>query len=506
MRQTNDHVEVLRQCRVGSAEEPPARRGPSDDVVGSSADREVVRPNPVGPAEEPPGRRGPGDGIVGSSADLGVARQRSAGGRRRTLKPSDQLSPSSGPYRYGIRGVGKHGIQFLPIGLAIACLLAFTSPAFSADKPFGDNVTLRGSLDNSRLQFLKQKKGTVAFLGGSITEMNGYRPMVCDILTKRFPDTDFKFINAGISSTTSVTGAFRLASDVLADGPVDLLFVEYAVNDDQDGHYPREECIRGMEGIIRHARQHNPNMDIVMTFFVNESMLSTLQAGRTPLTIEAHEAVAKHYEIPTVNLAKEVAQEITGGTLTWKLYGGVHPAPFGNAICAKMIDELFNRAWADPLANDAAPVAHPMPADPVDPLNYERGHFIDLQSAKITRGWTLGVPDWTHLAGGVRDRFKSIPMLSAVAPGAELTLDFEGTAVGAYVVAGPDAGMLDGSVDGDAFKPVNLYHTYSKGLHYPRTVLFTTDLRPGKHTLVLRVANDTTSAGHAARIIHFVAN
>jgi hypothetical protein len=35
---------------------------------------------------------------------------------------------------------------------------------FGADRPFGDNVELRGSLDNSRMLFLKEKKGTVAFL------------------------------------------------------------------------------------------------------------------------------------------------------------------------------------------------------------------------------------------------------------------------------------------------------------------------------------------------------
>jgi lysophospholipase L1-like esterase len=390
----------------------------------------------------------------------------------------------------------------------LSLIFASTAPAtaFPPDKPFGDNVELRGSLNNSRLQFLNEKKGTVAFLGGSITEMNGYRPMVADILQKRFPGTTFKFINAGVSSTTSITGAFRLANDVLADGPVDLLFVEFAVNDDQDGHYTRQECIRGMEGIIRHARQANPNIDIVMTFFVNEGMLSTLQAAKTPLTIEADEAVAKRYEVPTINLAKEVAGEITAGTLSWKQYGGVHPAPFGNAICARMIDELLSRAWAEPQAADAAPVAHAMPDEAIDPLNYEHGRFIDLAAAKVAHGWTLGVPDWAALAGGKRDRFTKIPMLSAVDPGAELALDFEGTAIGAYVVAGPDAGIVESSIDGGAFTPVNLYHEYSKSLHYPRTVLFASDLKPGKHTMALRVANDTTSGGHAARIIHFVAN
>jgi lysophospholipase L1-like esterase len=377
---------------------------------------------------------------------------------------------------------------------------------FGADRPFGDNVELRGSLDNSRMLFLKEKKGTVAFFGGSITEMNGYRPMVCDILQKRFPETTFKFIDAGIGSTTSITGAFRLARDVLAQGPIDLLFVEFAVNDDQDGHYTRQECIRGMEGIIRHARTENPNVDIVMTFFVNESMLSSLQAGKTPLTIEAHQTVAKQYDVPTINLAREAAEEITAGTLTWKQYGGVHPAPFGNAICARMIDELFNRAWFGPPTVDTVLTAHPQPSDPVDPFNYERGSFVDLEAAKLAHGWTLGVPDWANIPGGKRDRFTKIPMLCAVDPGAELSLDFEGTAVGAYVVAGPDAGMVEASIDGGPFTSHNLYHNFSKSLHYPRTVMFGDDLKLGKHTLVLRVSADTSSAGHAARIMHFVAN
>lgn len=288
---------------------------------------------------------------------------------------------------------------------------------------------MRGNLDNSRLRFTNDKKGTVAFVGGSITEMNGYRPMVSDLLKRRFPATDFKFIDAGISSTCSTTGAFRLATDVFALGRVDLLFVEFAVNDDQDAAHTRDECIRGMEGIIRHARAINPNIDIVVTYFVNEGMLKTLQDGKTPLTIEAHEAVAKHYDVPSINLAAEVASQITSGDLTWQKYGGVHPAPFGNALCTKMIDELLNRAWTNPPVAKITP--HLNPAQPLDPLNYEHGEFIDPKNAKIIKGFTLAVPDWKSLPGQKRDRFTSIPMLSATDPGSELTLDFEGTTVGA---------------------------------------------------------------------------
>lgn len=387
--------------------------------------------------------------------------------------------------------------------LFLGLLTLLSCSGIAADSPsFGDNVQLRGSLTNSLLQFNASKKGHVAFIGGSITEMNGYRPMVCDWLQKRFPATQFTFTDAGISSTCSTTGAFRVETDVLSKGPVDLFFVEFAVNDDQDAHHTREECIRGLEGILRHARKSNPNTDIVVTFFVNEGMLAKLQAGETPLTIEAHEAVARHYGVSTINLARQVAQQITAGTLTWKTYGGVHPAPHGNGICAGMIGELLTSAWKTPASS---PVAHELPL-PLDPLNYEKGRFIDPARAHVKQGWTLGVPDWKALPGGKRERFTKLPMLTASEPGAELTLEFEGTAVGAFVVAGPDAGKAEVSIDGAPPKSVNFYHSYSKGLHYPRTVMLGTELKPGKHTLTLRVAAESESTGHALRIMQFTAN
>lgn len=391
---------------------------------------------------------------------------------------------------------------------AAITLIAWSETLARADvpRPFGQNVQLRGGLDNSRIRFQRDRKGMVAFMGGSITEMNGYRPMVCELLKHRFPKTDFKFIDAGISSTCSTTGAMRLDADVLDHGPVDLFFIEFAVNDDQDAAHTREECIRGMEGIIRHARRENPNIDIVVTFFVNEGMLKTLQQGKTPLTIEAHEAVARAYDVSTINLAREVAEEVSAGSLTWKQYGGVHPAPFGNAICTRMIDELLNRAWAAPLPTMPMLKPHEIPAEPLDSMNYERGRFINPKEASLVSGWTLGVPDWKNLPGAKSERFTAIPMLCATEPGSELKLKFGGTAIGAYIVAGPDAGIAEASIDGGPFASFDLYHRFSQGLHYPRTVMFAADLKPGGHTLTLRVSPATKSAGNAMRIMQFVGN
>ena len=96
---------------------------------------------------------------------------------------------------------------------------------FSCLKGFEkENITIRGSFDHSRLAMETNNAVTIAFMGGSITEMDGYRPMVMDSLKEKYPQTEFTFINAGISSTCSTTGAFRLPRDVISKGPIDLFF------------------------------------------------------------------------------------------------------------------------------------------------------------------------------------------------------------------------------------------------------------------------------------------
>jgi hypothetical protein len=149
-----------------------------------------------------------------------------------------------------------------------------------------------------------------------------------------------------------------------------------------------------------------------------------------------------------------------------------------------------------------------MPERPLDPNHYGAGRFLDPGKAVAGTGWKLETPDWKKLAGTCRERFRTVPMLCATEPGIELTLTFTGRAVGAYVVAGPDAGTVETALDGGPFTSVDLYHPFSRNLHYPRTVVFAADLEPGQHTLKLRLApqKNKDSSGHAVRIIQFVAN
>ncbi|WP_153558611.1 SGNH/GDSL hydrolase family protein [Roseimaritima sediminicola] len=377
--------------------------------------------------------------------------------------------------------------------------------SWAADPP-SSNVEVRGQLQNARLAFSQNASPKVVFMGGSITEMDGYRPLVCQDLQRRFPKAEFEFINAGISSTCSTTGAFRLQRDVLAHDP-DLLFVEFAVNDDQDAGHAARECLRGMEGIVRHARKHNPHMDIVMVHFVNPGMLATRQRGETPTSSGQHERVAEYYRISSVDVAGELADRIAAGTFSWQQYGGTHPKPQGNRLAADLVAQLLDASWQHPLPEDAQAQPAILP-EPLDTGSYFRGQFLTPGHAEFGRDWQLGKPDWDSLPGSKRQRFLDEDFLHSTRPGATLRLEFTGSAIGAFVLAGPDAGQVEVSIDGGPFRTVELYHHYSRGLHYPRTVMFATDLEPVPHEMTLRVGQEHAEAseGHAVRIMQFTVN
>lgn len=367
--------------------------------------------------------------------------------------------------------------------------------------------TLRGDYRNSYQMFEKERVGTVAFLGGSITEMKGWRDMICEDLKQRFPYTKFTFIDAGIPSTGSTPGAFRLADDVLSKAKVDLLFVEAAVNDDTNGFNAIEQ-VRGMEGIVRHALLSNPSMDIMMLHFIYDPFIPKLDGGQMPDVILNHERVANHYLIPSVNLATEIAARMREGEFNWEQFGGTHPKPLGHAYYAATINKVLDEMYASCVAAGTAVKPHVLPVVPLDGYSYTNGKLVDIRQAHINKGWQL-VPSWTpRLIAETRPGFVDVPMLETDRPGAKLTLDFEGTAVGIFCVSGPAAGILEYSIDGAPFKKLDTFTAWSGGLYIPWVYMFDTELPKGKHRLMLRMSKDhhPQSKGTACQIRQFVVN
>ncbi len=364
-------------------------------------------------------------------------------------------------------------------------------------------IQCRRGLYRAISKFRTEEKGCIAFIGGSITEMNGYTALAEKMIRARLPRCKFNFINAGISSTCSNTGAFRIGRDVFAKDTPDLLFIEFAVNDNQDGHLKPAETIRAMEGMVRQALARNPQMDIVFLYSANESHNESYRNGKTPAEIRAMEKVAKYYGLPSVNFAADVGARLAAGEFDWiKDFGGVHPAPFGNRIYCGHIETLFEKARKQ---RGNMPE---IPAGLMDGNSLVHGCFIDPGTADRDENWEFGIPRWEGLPGEKRERFTSLPTLFTTTPGAELFLEFSGSAIGFFLTAGPDAGTVEYSIDGGGFQSADLYHPYSAGLHYPYTKMLADTLSPGSHTLILRVAekHHEKSCGNAVRIIAFAEN
>ncbi len=364
---------------------------------------------------------------------------------------------------------------------------------------------LRDGLANCRLRFEREKTGRVVFLGGSITAGGAWRDRIGEYLQKRFPQTKFEFINAGIGSLGSVPHAFRFERDVLSQGPVDLLFVEAAVNDTSNTADPLH-MLRGMEGVVRHMRTVSPLTDVVQLHFVMPPHMDDYNNGRVPASIAQHERVAVAYGNPSLNLALEVTDRINAGEFTWADdFKGLHPSPFGHQLYANSIARMLNAAFDSPAA--AAPKPH-LPPEPIDPQSYARGRFGNIAEARLLRGFQLD-PAWKPGTNkGVRAGFVDVPALVGTEPGAEFAFDFEGTGAGLFITSGPDAGQIEFAIDDGPYRTVETFTQWSPSLHLPWAVMLDDNLKPGRHTAKVRIAaeHNAKGTGTALRVFQLLLN
>lgn len=366
--------------------------------------------------------------------------------------------------------------------------------------------THRGSLKNSFLKFEKEKTGRVAFLGGSITFNGGWRDSVCHYLQQKFPETEFDFIAAGIPSMGSTPGAFRFERDVLVNGKVDLLFEEAAVNDDTNRRSP-DEITRAMEGIVRHAKSANSLCDVVIMHFVDPGKMEDYRNDKVPEVIQLHEKVAVHYSVSSINLAKEVTERIDAGEFGWKAdFKNLHPSPFGQIIYYHSMKTFLETAWNTNLSDEKNELKE-LPA-PLDFSNYNNGILVEPNPPKRIKGWRR-IENWKPaIKAGTRANYTNVPMLVGDYPGKIIKFQFEGDAVGIAVAAGPDAGIIEYSIDNSDWQKQDLYTQWSKQLYLPWYYTLATGLKNKKHTLQIRLVEEKNpeSKGNKCVLRYFYYN
>lgn len=395
----------------------------------------------------------------------------------------------------------------MTIRIFLGCLLLTTLLSSESARAEPGEAVVMGPRGVSNFVAKLEKGGPahVAFLGGSITQKEtGHVKMVADWLEENWPDVDFTFTNAGLSSTCSQTGAFRLEEDVLSKGPIDLLVVEFAVNDDQDAGHTRERAIRGLEGIVRQYFRSNPRGDVISVQFVNPPILEKYEEGKVATSVAAHREVARHYEIPIVDVGRALATEIAAGRKTWdEDYGGTHPNEKGYRFASDLITGVI-----DETSSGETPRLVRLP-EPLDEQSYSEAYSLDPEQFAWLGGWRheqVG-PDLIPV-GTIRAGYLSRRALRSDEGGNYLYGTFTGRMLGVFVLAGPDAGALEISIDGGDWKRTELYHRFSSSLNYPRSVILASGLEEGFHTVAIRTSTEAhpDSQGQAATILRFQAN
>ena len=312
----------------------------------------------------------------------------------------------------------------------------------------------RGGLPNALAKLEAGAATRIAYLGGSITAQEGWRPKTLKWFQEKYPAAKIQEINAAIGGTGSDLGAFRLQHDVLDQRP-DLLFIEFAVN---DGGASPEQIYRGMEGIVRQTWKHDPNTDICFVYTLAGNMLETLKEDRFPRSASAMERVADHYGIPSIHMGLEVARLEKAGRLIFKgdkpktdaekaalgdkiLFSGdaVHPYPdTGHQVYL----EAVVRSMAK-IRTAGKPGPHALPQS-LAADNWEAAKMIPFDRAKLTSGWRR--LEATHrLAKSFGNR---VPELwGAQQPGDSISFRFRGTTARIYDLVGPDCGQVTVELD-----------------------------------------------------------
>lgn len=401
---------------------------------------------------------------------------------------------------------------------------------------------------------------TAAFLGGSITEgagasnteVSSWRALTGAYLQKLYAGHPVNCINAGVGGTTSTFGAHRLQEHVLRHGEIDLLFVEFSVNDGED----RGESIRGMEGIVRQCRRLSPETELIFVYTAADKNLT----GYKPFNIAVHEEVADHYGIPSIDCAAKVYTMIHTGELNWKRLAPdrYHPLDAGHALYAGLVQEYLQQAivpccvqpgWLEEAGSEAGPeVAVPgeeagaqvtavlkketgpeaaipgeeaeaqeiallikeagekavLPA-PLDSRNYEYGGLLDYSAAEYSAGFRIqelqpGEPlmNW---------RF-STEHAYTDDPQAEFSFMVTGQGAGLVLLYGPDSGIVEYSLNGGPYAEINLFDDWCLNAYRPILALFPVQEKRGVLQVTIRntVHKDSRSTGTGLRVLKLLCN
>ena len=381
--------------------------------------------------------------------------------------------------------------------LALAALLAAAPASLQAAQPaqlaaspvpdpkIAEELRPRDGLPNFFAKLAAGGPVRIAYLGGSITAANGWRPKTFAWFKSQYPAAGLIEINAAISGTGSDYGACRLASDVLAKEP-DLVFMEHRVNG--GGGFEA----KSVEGIVRQIWKQNPRTDICLVYTLAQGMLADLQAGKQTRFGAVMETAANAYGIPSIDLGVEIAKREKAGDLVFKSSDavpgklvfskdGVHPGSEGHDVYRDVIARSM-------LAMKSAgkPGPHLLPA-PLDARCWETASLLPLSKVMLSSGWTAvdTKTDAVYREDFGRTDAMLLGAFKCDKTGETLTLSWIGTTLGFSDIPHGTGMEVEATIDNAPPVTIRRPQTETK-TRYAR-FFYLPEQAPGRHTAVVRI-------------------
>lgn len=164
----------------------------------------------------------------------------------------------------------------------------------------------------------------------------------------------FKQINAAIGATDSLFGALRLEDHVFSQGIPDIIFIEFAVNDNGKN---ATDVMRSYESIVKRVIAKNPDCAI---FFALSTSRQKIDAANPAFydvilnSVKIAQDYADYKKIPYANIDNAYYHgNLTAAQKTALFYGAktdggaqVHPSPYGYEIYANEVIKVLKSCFS----------------------------------------------------------------------------------------------------------------------------------------------------------------
>lgn len=324
---------------------------------------------------------------------------------------------------------------------------------------------------------------TVVYIGGSITqgtiaagtkdgevaEKKCYADIVSQWWEERFPDTEFRFVNAGIGGTDSYLGVHRLKDDVLSYDP-DLVLVEFSVNDGDSQFYKRS-----YDNLVRNLLT-SENQPAVMLLFMAQSNGTSAQ--------NSHVYIGYDYQLPMVSYGNVIKTMIADGRYTEEdLSGdGTHPSALGHAITGEIIWNYLNNVYA---SRNSYGEVETFDTKPTTKSCYENADILDNQD--IEPDTAVSFADGTTVCAQYPDGWMTTEGESEIT----FTAEFRNLGLLYYKTTDGKSGQFEVYIDGEYAGKIDADFTGGWGNAIEGSEIYTSDAA-AEHVVTVKKMDGST--------------